>query len=401
MNQHAESSSGGQNGGADLLALHRAALDLYGHSDLALDAVLQRVVDQARALLGARYGALSVLGPQPGIRLFLTSGMSASDREKVGAPPIGKGLLGVPLMEGQRLRIDDISQDLRSVGFPPNHPAMRSLLAVPVTCRSHYRGNLYLCDRVGAEPKWRPDDEETLVRYATLAAVAIDSAEVHEQLAVLAVAEERVRIAREMHDGMAQVLAYVNTKAQAVREFLRRGAVERAGEQLDQLAEAARGVAVDVREGILALRTEISPDCRFPVAVRSFVRGWERQGGIRAEVDLPADVGLTLSAELQALRIVQEALSNVRKHSGATFARVTARPSGNGRVVIEIADDGAGFDPDRLTRADIPRFGLAIMKERALSIGATLSVESSPGDGTRVVLDAPRVPGEFDADLDR
>lgn len=407
MNQNAEGPQKGQSGSAEFLALHRAALDLYGQTDLSLDAVLQRVVDQARTLLGARYGALSVLdGPAGPIRVFVTSGLSPALREHIGAPPIGRGLLGVPLREGQSLRVNDMAADPRAVGFPPNHPPMNSLLAVPVVCRSRYHGNLYLCDRLGDDPAWRPADEETLLRYATLAGVAIDSSDVHEQLAVLAVAEERVRIAREMHDGMAQVLAYVNTKAQAVREFLKRGAVDRASEQLDQLAEAARAVATDVREGILALRTELSPDLRFTAAVRQFVQGWERQGGIRAELDLPTDVGLTLSAELQALRIVQEALSNIRKHSGATCAWVRARPVGIDRVVIEIRDDGHGFDPDRLSRADIPRFGLAIMKERALSIGATLTLDSSPGHGTSVILDAPRAPaavaaGEFDADSDR
>lgn len=405
MSDNPEKGREGQTGSSDLLALHRAALDLYGHADLTLDSVLQRVVDQARALLGARYGALSVLAAQEHIRIFVTSGVEPEVRGRIGSPPLGRGLLGVPLKEGQRLRIDEMSADPRSVGFPANHPPMTSLLAVTVTCRSGYRGNLYLCDRLGDDAAWRPQDEETLVRYATLAAVAIDSAEVHEQLAVLAVAEERVRIAREMHDGMAQVLAYVNTKAQAVREFLKRGAVDRASEQLEELAEAARDVAIDVREGILALRTEISPDRRLPEAVRGFVTAWERQGGIRAEVDLPKEMGLTLSAELQVLRIVQEALSNVRKHSGATLARVVASFPALDRVLIEVTDNGRGFDPDRTARPEVPRFGLAIMKERAVSIGATLTLQSNSGRGTSVILDAPRVPASpprgLDADSDR
>ncbi|MDX1645285.1 MAG: GAF domain-containing protein, partial [Thermoanaerobaculia bacterium] len=229
----------------ELEALHRAAIDIYG--ELALDTVLDKVVGQARRLLDARYGAISVIDEHNRIEEFVTSGIGDERRREIGDPPVGHGLLGVVLHQGQRLRIPDVASDPRSHGFPEHHPSMSSLLAVPITCKSPFRGNLYVADKTTAD-EFSPEDEETLVRFATEAAIAIDNAHLHQRLRHLAVAEERALLAREMHDGMAQVLAYVNTKAQAVKRFLERGKSEQAAEQLDQLAAAAREVYTDVRE---------------------------------------------------------------------------------------------------------------------------------------------------------
>src|SRR5436305_876787 len=132
----------------ELLALHGAGLDVA--SELSLDAVLKKVVDQARNLVGARYGALSVVGEDGRIESFITSGITQEERAKIGPPPVGHGVLGVVLREGQRLRLDDVSKHPRSAGFPPNHPMMRTLLAVPVTCKSPFLGNLYLAEKENA-----------------------------------------------------------------------------------------------------------------------------------------------------------------------------------------------------------------------------------------------------------
>src|SRR5437867_1781584 len=113
----------------ELLALHEAGLDVSG--ELGLDQVLQKVVDHATDLLGARYGALSVPHPGGGIEAFITAGISPEVRAQIGPPPVGHGLLAVVLEEDQRLRMPDLSRDPRSIGFPPHHPPMHSLLAVP------------------------------------------------------------------------------------------------------------------------------------------------------------------------------------------------------------------------------------------------------------------------------
>lgn len=369
----------------ELLALHRAALDIHG--ELGLEKLLQKIVDQARFLLDARYGAISVIDSEGHIQEFITAGISDEARASIGNPPQGDGLLGVPLHDGELIRVRDISRDSRSVGFPSRHPLMHTLLGVPIVCRGDMRGNLYVTDKEdGLE--FTGDDEESLVRFATSAAIAIDSAVLHQRLRSLAVAEERVRIAREMHDGMAQVLAYVNTKAQAVAALLEKGRTLEARGQLKQLAEAAREVYTDVREGIAALRTQVGADQTFDQALTRFIESWQDQSGIHCQVEIEPDLRLPVTTELQLLRIVQEALANIRKHAAARQAAVRIAWN-DGRLEVRIRDDGRGFDPREPRSGEFPRFGLAIMRERAEAIHADFNVETAPGEGTRVAIDVP------------
>lgn len=369
----------------ELAALREAGMDVT--SDLALDTVLKKVVQLARNLVGARYGALSVTDDECRIRSFVTSGISQEQIEKIGAPPRGLGLLGVVMREGQRLRIADVAADSRFHGFPEHHPEMRSLLAVPVVCRGPFQGNLYLSEKLDGGV-FSEDDEETLARFATQAAIAVDNAHLHMQLSTLAVAEERVRIAHELHDGQAQVLAYVNTKAQAVQELLRRGQHEKAAEQLQQLAAAAREVYSDVREGILGLRAAAARDHGFVETLRRHLESWQDQCGIRAELSLDInEPHVTPDVELQLLRITQEALANVRKHSEATQAEVRLENLRDGLRLV-VRDDGKGFQLDAAGRpVGQPRFGLATMRERAEAIGAKLELQTKPGAGTCVQVD--------------
>src|SRR5205085_3822269 len=129
-----------------LLALNKAAVAITG--ELELDSLLQRIVDSARELVGCNYAALGVLGDDGYIARFPTSGISKVDREKLGAPPRGHGLLGVMLRAGRSLRIPDMSTDPRRVGFPPHHPPMTSLLGVPIFVGSKLVGDLYLTDKM-------------------------------------------------------------------------------------------------------------------------------------------------------------------------------------------------------------------------------------------------------------
>lgn len=371
----------------ELTALHTAAVDMMGN--LALDAVLQRVVDYARKLVNARYAALSVIADDNRIRAFVTAGVSADERRAIGDPPSGRGLLGVVLHEGRHLRLADIGRDPRAVGFPPGHPPMKSLLAVPIPSRGGFRGNFYMTDKQDAA-EFSPRDEETLLRFAVAAANAIDSAALHEKLSSLAIAEERVRIAHELHDGMAQVLAYVNAKAQAVQELLERGREADAQVQLEQLASAAREVYADAREGILGLRSG-GPDVPLGKAIGEYLEHWRhQQAGIEVETQGLDDEGLALGpmAELQLMRIVQEALANVRKHAHASRVRVVFERDRD-RVMATVSDDGRGFEPENINRRGFPRFGLATMRERAESVGGRLLVDSGPSGGTRVRVELP------------
>ena len=370
----------------ELLALHSAGLDVA--AELALDSVLKKVVDQARLLVGAKYGAVSVIDDMGRIKSFVTSGISAEQRAAIGPPPVGHGVLGVVLREGQSLNLDHISGHPRSVGFPAHHPVMTSLVAVPISCKGPFLGNLYLADREQSDGTFTDEDKQTLERFAVHAAIAIDNAHLHAQVADLAVAEERIRIAHEMHDGLAQVLGYVNTKVQAADAYLKRGKNDEATQQLEELARSARQAYVDVRESIIGLRALPGGDRPFDEALQEFFGLWKEQSGISVHFSMDDDLRLRSRVELQLVRIVQEALTNVRKHAKATSVRVDVRRCGDDVVAI-VGDDGVGFNPELRTRSDLPRFGLRTMRERAESVGGKLKIDSVPGRGTTVTFDIP------------
>jgi nitrate/nitrite-specific signal transduction histidine kinase len=379
----------------ELLALHQAGLDVAG--ELSLELVLQKVVDHATQLIGARYGALSVPAPTGGIEAFITAGITQEERDRIGPLPVGHGLLAVVLEEGKPLRLEDLNQDPRAVGFPEHHPPMRSLLAVPIVSGGRILGHLYLTEKLH-EPEFSKDDEDTLARFATQAALAIENARLHRRVRDLAITEERERIAREMHDSLAQVLGYVNTKAQAVQELLKTNQVPKAEAQVAQLGEAARSAYADVREGILALRTSLGPQRTLLQALEDYLASWREQSGIHAQLIVEPEDGeltsLSPAAELQLLRIVQEALANVRKHAAATSVTVRIHET-PGAIETTIDDDGRGFvqalpnGRDRSNTEAGPHFGLATMRERVESVGGQLEIRSAPGEGTRIRIRIP------------
>ncbi len=148
-------------------------------SELSLDAVLQKLVETASSLTGAKYAALGVLDPT-GSRLerFLTTGIDPETHAAIGDLPTGRGILGVLIRDASPLRLHDLSEDPRSVGFPPGHPPMRSFLGVPVALRGIAYGNLYLTEKESGD--FTEEDEETVTLLASQAAVAIENARLYE-----------------------------------------------------------------------------------------------------------------------------------------------------------------------------------------------------------------------------
>jgi signal transduction histidine kinase len=296
-------------------------------------------------------------------------------------------VLAVSLLEGQHLRLANVAEHPRSVGFPANHPVMRSLLAVPVPCKSPFLGNIYLSEKLDGS-LFDTDEEETLERFAVQAAIAIDNAHLHAQAEEIATARERLRIAHEMHDGIAQVLGYVNTKVQAAKQYLRLGKTVEGIEQLEQLAVSARQAYSDVRESIVGLRTLPGSNRMLADVLAEFLQHWKEQSGIETELTIDPALRLQASVELQIVRIIQESLTNVRKHARATKAHVDVHRQ-DGQLVVSIKDDGVGFNPEITARGEFPKFGLTTMRERASSIRGSLEIASIPGQGSTVRFTMP------------
>jgi two-component system, NarL family, sensor histidine kinase DevS len=149
-------------------------------SELSLDAVLQKIVEAAAELTGARYAALGVIDPSGrGLERFLTTGIDAETHRRIGDLPVGRGILGVLIRDARTLRLHDLTTDPRAVGFPPHHPLMKSFLGVPILLRGVAYGNLYLTEKESGGD-FTDEDEELATVLAAQAAVAIENARLYE-----------------------------------------------------------------------------------------------------------------------------------------------------------------------------------------------------------------------------
>jgi signal transduction histidine kinase len=358
-------------------------------SELSLDAVLERIVEVGIELTGARYGALGVLTPDGSrIEEFITVGISDEQRALLGDPPTGHGLLGVLIHDAQPLRIPDISVDPRSVGFPANHPPMRSLLGVPITGRGAVFGDLYLTDKDGGDP-FDDEDERVLVVLASQAAVAVENARLHEEaeraaqeLRRLEVLEDRERIAKELHDGVIQSLFAVGMSLQGLATM---AAEEETTRRLEAAVEDVDRAIRDLRNYIFGLRPGVLADRQLDQALKELTSEFGTRTGVVTVVDVDADVASELSSRASdVVQLVREALSNVGRHGEATTCRVSLFREPDG-AVLEVDDDGRGFDVDLTTWG----MGLENLRDRVESMGGSFAIASVLGEGTTVRIVLP------------
>lgn len=222
-------------------------------------------------------------------------------------------------------------------------------------------------------------------------ATALENAFLHRQVQDAAVIEERERIAHEMHDSLAQVLGYINTQVLALRRMLQNGSADKAMGQLAEMQQAVQQLYADVREGILGLRSSPGDSRGLAATLEDYLERYRSMAGFDIALYAAEEARtarLPHSTEVQVMRIIQEALSNVRKHANAT--RATVRLSGETRALaVEVSDDGSGFDPSARASTGWPHFGLQTMRERAESVGGRFSLESAPGMGTTVRIVVP------------
>lgn len=203
----------------------------------------------------------------------------------------------------------------------------------------------------------------------------------------LAVAEERNLLAQELHDSIAQSLAFINLQAQLLDDSLRRSALDEARGVLAQIREGIQESYDDVRELLVHFRTRIKQE-DIELTIRSSLERFQSQTGVETACTATGrGVPLPAEQQLQVLHILQEALSNVRKHSGATRVEIEMKRGLN--YVFNVRDNGCGFDPAALDDRTGSHVGLRIMKERAQRIGGEIRIESRPGQGTEITLTLP------------
>jgi len=303
---------------------------------------------------------------------------------------LGEGLPGLVGESGSPIIVRDVPAEPRFVRTAVQQQGFENFCALPI----HHRGETYGVLCVAArDPEAMGDEAELglLEGIAERLAAAIESSRLHERVLDAAVLEERERIAHELHDGLAQVLGYINTQTLAVRKLLASNRTNEAAVQLEAMEKAAKRVYADVREGIFSLRTPPVGSDRLSDAVRKHLRNYGEMPGAPATLEVVEDGELpTLSpaAEIQLMWIVQEALNNVRKHAEAHSATVRFSTE-DSALVVTVEDDGRGFTPERRARTGWPHFGLQTMRERAEAVGGGFEIDSGPERGTQVRVRVP------------
>jgi PAS domain S-box-containing protein len=217
-------------------------------------------------------------------------------------------------------------------------------------------------------------------------------AQLLEQQRALAMLSERERLARELHDGIGQVLGYVKMQAQAARDWLAQDQVAAADADLAQLVAVAQDAHADVREYILGARTSAAAEPGLRAGLQQYLQRFSQQYALQTELLAPTggiDDLLEPTAEAQLLRIIQEALTNARKHAQAEGVQVSMQLVAN-HVQVTVQDDGVGFDPALLATAEGQKYGLGFMRERAQEVGGSVEIRSAPGAGTQVLIRVPR-----------
>ncbi len=369
----------------ELAALDTATRGIAGVLDL--DRVLQLITDRVRELAHAEYAALGIIDQEGGIERFITSGVTRAERERIGPPPHGHGLLGIIARQTQAVRVHDIATDPRRYGFPPNHPDMHSLLGVPIGAKGRSIGRLYLTNKQPSGD-FTEDDERLVEMFGLHAGIAIENARLHEQVQRLAIVEERERIGRDLHDGIIQSIYAVGLSLEDVPELMAdepdeaRARVERAIDSLDQSIR-------DIRNFIFGLRPELLEQAGLVGGLAALADEFRVNSMVDVDVDTAEAQDADLPPDLigQLLSIAREALSNIARHSRATRGSVRVETGGDA-VRLIISDNGVGFDPTRPRGAG--HQGLVNMRARASSVGGRLDVESEPGSGTRIIVEAPR-----------
>ena len=336
---------------------------------------LAAVMHHARSLLAADEAVLTLN--------VATARSLQSDGELEGATSLGDGSLCIT-PDPEHMRDAHGSSLVCPVR---SSTRVSHSVTVPIRGGEGIFGDMWL-GRHG-DPHFSEGDRQFLSTLSELASIAIVNAQLFEQLRQSATIAERERIAREMHDGMAQVLGVTHLRLRALEARPGVRDLVEVHDEVADLADLCSEAYSDVRESILGLRESSRVDRALIESLRAYLEKYERQSGIPTRLDIDGAEHVVLPARYQVhiLRVVQEALTNVRKHSGATRAVVRVRDD----LVLTtfvVEDDGHGFD---VSSQPFSRdgFGLHSMRERMELLGGTLTVDSEPGRGTRVVAAVP------------
>ena len=371
----------------DLLTLLEVdrSIRAEGNLERLLDKLLSQMMTRADASLGGVYLVDDLVNDETRLQLRACRGSGCLS----GGPPlrVGEGFVGKAAERAEAC----IANELSAAEREPSGPLLRlaeSAVALPLLSEHELLGVVVL-----AHESPRHFDEATLPFLNLVAGqvgLAVRNAQAYLQSEELAIAEERARIAREIHDGVAQSLAFSALKLDLVTRLLKTDPTK-AESELTSTKGTLREMIKELRRSIFALRPVALEHHGFTETLRGYCRDYGQQNGLEVELVLADTPQLSAKSEAVLFRIFQEAMHNVAKHAAATSVKVSTGTTPGGQGFVAVEDDGRGFDltatSDRVTSAG--GLGLRQMKERVDNRGGAFEVVTGPGRGTKVFASLP------------
>jgi len=356
----------------------------------ALEDVLNEALEKVISASGAKGGLIQLLEKE-NTRIATHRGLLPNIIECFSRVPYP------PAPPQDSIRVENIDKGTCQTLFPntfcTEEDGCRAMAAgysriasVLLKSRSRSLGTIILFSE--KESSFSPEIMQLLESIGNQLGVAIENAKYHQHIEEIAVLEERARISRELHDSLAQTLGWLSIKTELLEEDLKLGKVEESNTEMKAIRNVVRDACYDVRESIDGLRTRPTGDLNLTAA--AWIAEFRQRSGLKTDFHASEEkLHLSPRVETELLRILQEALTNVRKHASAKAVSVNLRKNENYAKLI-IKDDGSGFDysADR----DKKHFGLRIMRERAENLGGSLQVKSASRMGTQVTATLPLYP---------
>lgn len=369
-----------------LVAINRQITQLEN-----VDTILLEIVSTARNLLHSDFVGLGLFNEDRS-KLLLKCHCHENNIEMVNTSIFVNNPLILEttrVNQSHRSKDDDPLEVLENV-CPVLEKSARAIAIVPLELENLSIGALWVARCKEECTSYSSTDLIWLECLADQVAIAIQHGLMTSKLQSLSVVEERTRIAREMHDGLAQVLGYLNLQVQTLQALYQQEKGDELNKELRNMRQAIQSAHADVRENILSLRTTLANEKGLVSALGEYLDEFSIQTGLDAKFsnDITEPLNLASIAEVQLTCILQEALANVRKHANATQVDIRLfkeKQKDIERICMEVVDDGIGFTKGGSKRS----FGLQTMRERANSVGGTLDVYSSPGKGTSITCRLP------------